>query len=384
MVAWLFSSVALATSGTANIPVEQLLELHDKEPETPRAPVAGVLDQLTLSGRLLDDALEVQVAASVSILEGEGWTQVPLLDVGPRVALVDVPSLEGAWLAVVDGTLTLVANKAATHSFQFELSVVPRRAGARRDARLQVRPATAAAMTLDFDPSLVKLLSSEGASGRALRPRAGAFEVAWRSTGAPADQVRMERPVIEPQVQRAHSSVVSTLEGTWLVRTRYELRFEGQRELTLSWPADHVLQRVYVNGAPVVVSEANDAVTLAVSPARSGGNEGSVELVLAGEREGYLLQGTLDLELPRSSWPVSEWSCDTHLPEVFNYAWKGGSMQQAEGGESPTFAFTMPTPGKATRWRQELVFGTPPSLRIGYTVDLEGSYFRPYNEFAGR
>ena len=66
-----------------------------------------------------------------------------------------------------------------------------------------------------------------------------------------------------------------------------------------------------------------------------------------------------------------------HLPEVFNYEWAGGSMQPHAGEQPATWRYDVPTPGKPSGWRQELVLGQAPDLRLAYTVDLEGAYYLP-------
>lgn len=379
----LLATAALAAEGTANIPVSELLELHAGQPDTPAPPIAGVLDALQLSGRVLDDALVLKIDATVSVLASEGWTTVPLLRVSPDLSLDALPSLSKAWLAIEGGSLILIARESGTHSFQLSATVQPSGGATRRDARLTIHPATTSSLVLQHDPELVRLIGATGApsgdGARRIRPSHGTYAVSWEVLDtAPERPVASPRTIREPSVRTATTSVVSTLEGTWLSRTRYVLSFEGRRTVDLSWPEDQALQRVYVNGQPTTDQAEGSELSLEISPAQSGGDEGTIELVLVGERSGYLLQGTLDLQLPSISWPVQGWDCTTHLPEVFNYSWRGGSMQQTrEPPEAPPFAYEVPTPGKATHWRQELVFSSSPSLRLDYTVDLEGRYFRP-------
>ncbi len=382
MLALLFA-VAAASEGTANIPVAELLELHDRAPSPPAPPVAGVLDTLQLSGRVLDDALVLQIDASVSVLATGTWTSVPLLRIHPKLSLDELPQISGAWLAIEGGSLVLVASEPKSHSFQLRATVQPTVHGDRRDATLAIGPALSSGLTLEHDPELVRLISGTGGpSGRGerrIRPEGGTYTVSWEALGGA--QVQAETPkraIREPTVQQATTSVVSTLEGTWLSRTRYELSFEGRRTVELSWPEGQSLQRVYVNGQPTADRSEDDHLSLEISPARSGGDEGSIELVLVGERSGYLLQGTLDLQLPSISWPVQGWIATTHLPEVFNYSRRGGSLEPTKATKAPvSFAYQVPTPGKESHWRQELVFRSAPSLRLDYTVDLEGRYFRP-------
>ncbi|MEO1575095.1 MAG: MOSC domain-containing protein, partial [Pseudomonadota bacterium] len=60
----------------------------------------------------------------------------------------------------------------------------------------------------------------------------------------------------------------------------------------------------------VAATSEGSALTLDVSPAQQGGRTAQVELVLSGDREGYLLQGALDVTLPPAdaeAMPVVVW-----------------------------------------------------------------------------
>jgi hypothetical protein len=62
-------------------------------------------------------------------------------------------------------------------------------------------------------------------------------------------------------------------------------------------------------------------------------------------------------------------------PDVFNYTRKGGSLGLGETRTPPSFAHSIPTPGKTVQARQQLVTQSP-HLTLQYTVDLEGKYYR--------
>jgi hypothetical protein len=241
-------------------------------------------------------------------------------------------------------------------------------------------------MIVRHDPAQVRLvsegLSEGGAEGLLVRPRDGRYTVAWLSA-EPAGPVETAASApartAEPIVERATASVVSTLEGTWLVRTHLDLRFEGRQTLVVQWPAEQKLERAYLNGVPIEAVQSGETLTLEVLPSRGGGDRGTLELVSSRERAGYLLRGTLALEMLSLSWPVREWVCALHLPEVFDYAWRGGSLVAAKS-EAPApdlYSYQVPTPGEVSVWHQQLVFSAAPTLRLGYTVELQGAYFRP-------
>jgi len=364
-----------ADPGTATIPVDQLLALQ--RPDAPPAPpVGGVVHALVARGQVLDDALDLTVSVRASVLAARGWTELPLFDVGDTVDVTDVPTLEGAWLAVRDGTLVLVASAPGEHAFDVRATVRPAAPGSQRVARLGLHGATSASLELSHDPAFVELRSPS-----TVHARDGALTATWRSRGRAARVAASEAPTADPIVETATTSIVSTLEGTWWMRTHFALRFRGRESIEVRWPQGFALSRLYVNGravsADTVDADARVA-TLAVTPARSGGDAGTVEVVVSREGRGYLLQGTVETELPAISWPVRRWSCAAHLPEVFDYASVGGSMTPlAETIDESVFTYVLPTPGAVLRWSQDLVFERAPSLRLDYTVNLDGAVYRP-------
>ena len=359
--------------GTATIPVAQLLELQ--APDQPAVPpVGGVVHALSVRGQVLDDALDVTVSVRASVLAETGWTELPLFEVGSTVDVTEVPTLPDAWLSVQDGTLVLVAKKSGEHQFDVRAIVRPEAPGPQRVAKLRLRPATSASLTLSHDPAFVDLRSPSE-----VHPRDGALTAVWRSRGKVERAAVADAPTADPIVERATTSVVSTLEGTWWMRSHFALRFQGQQALDVRWPEGFELSRIYVNGRAVTPERSEAAAaTITVSPARSGGDEGTIEIVVSSDGPGYLLQGSWGTPLPGVSWPVREWSCVAHLPDVFDYASVGGSMTPiTDPVDESVFTHRLPTPGSVLAWRQELVFERPPTLRLDYTVNLDGAVFRP-------
>jgi len=215
--------------------------------------------------------------------------------------------------------------------------------------------------------------------GALLFPEEGAFRFAWEPVaGAPAARSRAEappRPAIEPVVERARASVVSTLAGRRIVRVLYELKLEGPKPIAVRIPDGYGLERVFLNGAPRAAAVEGGQVSLEVSPERSGDARGRLELLLSEEPGRFTLSGELRFTLPSASWRTDEYVVELHLPEVFNYRWRGGSASPCEAAPEPApFASALPTPGKAMCLRQALVFEPPPA-EVAYDVDLTGKYW---------
>ncbi len=372
-------------AGTATVPVEELLALHEAQrvPEAvePAPPVPGALDGVRMSGRVLGETIELTASVQISVLAEGSWTSIPILSVGPELEVLELPTVSNAWLTVDDGMLSLVTMQRGRYAFDLKLSVHASALGDRRRARIELAEPTAASLELGYDPGRILLDTSDALSVEPdavrLRPTGGTFLVSWAAAAADEAPRQVARRSLEPTVERAVASVVSTLEGTRLTRVRYALRLEGEQHLELSWPAGQGLERVYVNGSAVAVEPEGESLSLDVRPERDGGEDGSVEIVLSEDRGGYLLSGTLDFVMPAVSWPTRELTLSLHLPDVFTYAWSGGSMEAYAGGPEPVFAYDVPTPGAASAWHQELIVRQAPTLRLDYTVDLEGAYYKP-------
>jgi hypothetical protein len=212
-------------------------------------------------------------------------------------------------------------------------------------------------------------------------PEDGRFRLAWQPTAAAAaaEPARAElvRPELEPVIPSAAASLVSTLDGHWVTRVQYRLRFTGSRALAVRMPAGVRLAKVFRDRVALPFTVEEDRLALELSPARSGGEEALLELVLEQEHGPYHLAGRLDLELPELSWPIHELTLDAHLPPVFAYRWLDGSLSPAESVPDSSFTYDLPEPGKRLSFRQLLVTRSAPHLSLAYDVDLTGAYFRP-------
>ena len=184
------------------------------------------------------------------------------------------------------------------------------------------------------------------------------------------------RPIIEPVIPRVIGSVVSTLEGRRITRLKYELRFEGTKPLEFTLPQGQSLKRVYLNGSAVPFETEAGHLKLEVTPTRTGDAAGNLELVLSELTGSYHLSGRHRYRLPAASWTVNELQLELHLPQVFNYTWRGGSLAPSESRQLPRFTYAIPTPGKHLAYRQSLIMSSTPDVVVDYTVDLSGQYFR--------
>lgn len=372
--------------GRATLPLEELLSLRrelderQRAPEETPPPLPSTVDALELRGRLVEQSLEIDAALHVTVL-GEGWVTVPLLRMGPSLRVVSRPELDGATLALKEGWLVLLARE--PKSYRFELSLLdrsPGEAGLRR-LELETAPATLATLRVQFDERLYRV---EGpfpreADGVRIDPDGTLFRLAWQPRGPAAERPTREapRPELEPVIPSASASLVSTLEGRWLTRVLYRLRFTGSRELEVRIPSGSRLAKVFRDRVPLPFELEGDRLRLELSPARSGGEQALLELVLEREHGAYNLAGRIDVELPEASWPIHEVALDLHLPPVFDYAWVDGSLSPAETGEEVDWSYDLPEPGKRLSFRQLLVTRSAPRLTLDYDVDLAGAYFVP-------
>ena len=371
-----------AVSGSATIPLEELLPLYAKRPEQapPAPPTDALVVKSQLKGRLTADALLVDAHFEVEVLASERWTQVRLLRLDADTYLTSLPTLENATVGVLEDQLTLVTREPGRYSFDVSLALRPSSSGPERQVQLRFGPhVTPVPLRLEADATAFTVTEPPASGGEdsEVYPRQGVLRIGWRTAVAPKVARQVVRPPLEPSIPEAHASWVSTLEGKASVRVRYALRLDREQELELELPEGHRLERVLLDSVPLVPAEKDGKLTLKVAPARFGETEASLEVVLARDLGVFHLSGRLKLALPRVSWPVATVQARAHVPAVFNYRREGGSMEQYEETEAGGGLETRtPRPGKVIHFRQYLVAASAPTLELGYSVDISQSYFR--------
>jgi len=373
---------ASGPSGTATVPLEQLIPLYaQREPPPPAPPPTEALVKTQLKGRLSADTLFVDGQFDVEVLADQRWTQVRLLQLDADTYPSELPTLEGATVGVVDGYLCLLTRKSGRYAFEVSLAVRSAGAGPERRVQLRFGPRVAPVpLVLEADTSVFTLLESLPASDSesyAVYPVQGALRVGWRPVVAQVAQgaKQQARPPLEPRITQATASWVSTLEGHATLRVRYALSLDREQPLELALPEGHRLERITVNSIPVPLETQEGTLKLTAAPARLGETGGTLEVVLARELGVFHLSGRLKLALPRVSWPVAELHARAHFPAVFNYRREGGSLEQVESAATPDAALAG-LPGKELHFRQYLVAASAPTLELGYSVDISDSYFR--------
>jgi hypothetical protein len=234
-------------------------------------------------------------------------------------------------------------------------------------------------LRLEHDEALFRLttaaLREEGAAA-VVHPSDGRLEVAWEQREPRARRAEAAaRPPVEPLIVSAQASVVATLEGRRIARVLYRLRFEGERPFSVTVPAGQTVERVFLNGAARAVALDGGNLSLTVRAARAGEQHATVEVVTSEAGLAYPLSGTLEFTLPRPAWEVNELHATLHLPAVFQYRWVGGSLAAVDQPDPASYAWQIPTPGRALHLHQQLVSSFP-TVRVAYTVDLAGRYYR--------
>jgi len=381
------TGTAAATAvGEAKVPLERVIEwVRASETaqgsQTTPPPLAASLQSIELEGSVLQDALDLGVHLEAVVLSDREWTRLELLKLGPGSHLAELPRVAGGMLALEGDTLVLITQQAKRYAIDLRLMQRAERKGELRTASIQVPGSAPAELRLRFAPELLRLEQApvrQDAEGALFLPEQGRFEVAWQPLVEAVDTSAELAPpaAADPTIPKARASSVSTLEGARITRIAYDLSFSGPREIRFELPEGDRVQYAYLNGRSVPFQVEGSSLRLNVSPARSGGDRASLELVLAREVPNFLLSGTLNVRLPTPAWPVSELVLDVHLPDVFEYAWTGGSLSPAESGKLPTFVYEIPRPGKRLSFRQYLVRRAAPDVSLRYAVDLDGRYFR--------
>lgn len=370
---------------SATLPLPEVLRLYREtqarsEAKAPRTPLAASVGKIELSGRLLEGAVDVTAHVELSVLEAEGWVTVRLLKKDAATRISRLPTVENGVFAVVDGFLCFLTSKAGAYSFDLGFLTAAQVTGTRRRAEISYPAAALAVLKLRFDEHLFALQNAdrmEEGEGYTLYPQSNRFELLWeRSAQASAAKKQAaRRPPIEPVITTAHASVVSTLEGRRTLRVLYTMQLEGTRPIDFTVPARQTVEKVFLNGASIPFAHKDGGLNLQVSPARAGDETARVELLLSEPQGGYALSGRLQYELPGASWNINDLYVALNLPTVFNYQWEGGSLAPSEAFADAEFTQRIPTPGKRIHLHQQLLSGAA-SVRVNYTVDLSGRYYR--------
>lgn len=385
------STTPKAPEASATLPLSEVLRLHRAldqagEKPSPPAPIDATITRLAFDGRLLDDAVELSAHFELAVLAEGRWVKIPLLVRDEAVHLAELPNVPEAEFVIEKDSLWFITDRAGRYNFDLKLLVAAKVQGQARAAEVAFHSASLALMNLRYDEGLFALVGGRalaGGEGRVLFPSGKKFSVRWTrlSKAAPEAVQVAKRPPTESVITSARASSVATLEGLRITRVRYALRFEGTKPIEVDIPEGLSLTKVYLNNAAIPFEVHKGRLKLEVAPERAGDQAASLELVLTQHLTGFHLSGELAFAFPAASWSVNEFSVQVHLPRVFNYRWTGGSLEPAQSPGPVDFTHQIPTPGKSMTFRQQLV-GRAPDVRIGYTVDLAGQFWRGHQAFA--
>lgn len=368
----------------ATLPLSEVLRLYKASENQPgkgeqRPPFDATVNKFELTGRLLENALELSAHIELSVLETKGWALVSLLRKDGTLRIHRLPQMQNGLLTVVNGMLTFVTDKPGTYSFDVGFLVQAQTVGNKHRAEIVHTSAALALLRLRYDENLFALENTdriEEGDGFILFPQNNRFLLTWNQNGkAATNRQALKRPPIEPIVSTAYASVVSTLEGRRNFRLLYVLRMEGTRVFNVRLPEKQHLEKVFLNGASIPFQVNDRVLSLSVSPSRTGDEMAKVELFVIEEQGGYALSGKLHYALATPFWNVNDLFVTLYLPQVFNYQWEGGSLASTEEATETEYTQKIPTPGKRISLHQQLL-STAASVRVAYTVDLTGNYYR--------
>ncbi len=380
------TTASAQTSASATLPLDEILRLHQQlkqaqKPPAPEAPITATLDLLELSGRLLQDAVDLRAQFQVTVLAQDTWVDLALLAKDSATHLSALPAVEGGYFAVRDGWLRFLARQAGSYRFELKLYKKAQAKGRERRLELGFANASSAALFLQLDQELFELQNTRSSTrdsrGMVIMPKDQRFVLQWtQRPDAIGKQTptAARRPPIESMIESAHASVVATLEGRHLIRVLYRLHFEGQQTISFALPPGQELRKVFLHNTAIPHTIKDNRLELTVTPTRAGDVSATLELDLLEHPGRFSLSGTRKLSFPRASWRINDFYAAVHLPPVFNYVWQSGSLTPVASTPPINFANQIPTPGKDLNLHQQLV-GTAPQVQLRYQVDLTENYF---------
>ena len=354
-------------------------EMKEQRPSAP--PVPAVVQSIEIEGRILDEGVLLDTRIVVEVLADDEWVSVPLFDIDDDTVLQKVPDVRHGAVANMAGQLRLVTNKKGRFDLKLRLLKRAKADGDNRRAAFKYSRATFATFRVNFDAELFSLLSESepaGADGYLIYPLHNEFSVDWRRRANVAVEPAevLAKPELEPVIPTATASLVSTLEGEYLLRVHYDLQFDGREPISFELPEGQSLVRAYLNRVVVPVEADGRTIRLDVEPVQAGQTGGELELIVASRGNGYLLSGERSIELPSASWRTNELYLTAHLPTVFEYAWSNGTLSPVEHAPKVKYVYDIPTPGRRLTFKQFLVHESTPLVNLGYDVSLDGHYFK--------
>ena len=308
-------------------------EMKEQRPSAP--PIPAVVQSIEVEGRILDEGVLLNARIVVEVLADDEWISVPLFDIDDDTVLQKVPNIRHGAVANMAGQLRLVTNKKGRFDLKLRLLKRAKADGDNRRATFKYSRATFATFRVDFDAELFTLHSESepaGADGYLVYPLHNEFVVDWRRRANVAvEQAEvLAKPELEPVIPTANASLVSTLEGEYLLRVHYDLQFDGREPISFELPEGQSLVRAYLNRVVVPVVAEGRSINLLVEPVQAGQTGGELELIVASRGNGYLLSGERSVALPSASWRTNELYLTVHLPTVFEYEWSNGTLSPVE------------------------------------------------------
>lgn len=384
-----FSFVSANTdriSPSATLPLDELLTLHRKaekseEKEKPIAPVSALINRIEIKGRILLDRLDATIHYTITVLDEAQWISLPLMQLEGNCAIYELPDIPQASVTTIDNSLTFLTKKSGPYQFSLKCMIQAEMQNTKRTVRLQCAEAPMKILRLEVDEHLFSLISPTAHRENneyILYPDQNTFTIQWQQSETITNDQKNKGPTpsIEPIIPKAIASLVTTAEGIHLQRTIYYLQFEGNQQLTIQVPEGQQLMKVFLNRMALPFTVSENKVDLIVNPPRAGEKGGILELLIRENSGNFFLAGKIVLRFSQISWPINVFFVQAHLPDTYNYEWKGGSL--AEGLDKPnvTYSYQLPTPGKELLFQQFLVLSSMPTVSIDYTVDLSGLYYQ--------
>jgi hypothetical protein len=376
------------SSSTATLPLEDILHLYQriedlKKPSEEEVPVKALIQSIELKGQLLEHAIDIQAAIQVKVMADNTWTSIPLFTIDRDTHISGLPDLNQGTLVHMDDTLSLLTEKKGTYSFTISFIKRARTSGAKNNVQLLFEKASRSVLALKYDTTYVAInkntIQTITPDGVIIYPDNNIYTIEWknieRAENKKATESIEKKPEIKSMIKIAHASLISTLEGKTIFRILYELHFTGEKTISFFIPNIYTLEKVYINKRQHFFTMNDDKLTLHVNPKRTGDQCGDVELIVSYNQGNYLLSGRIEVSLPQTTWPIHEMYFTSHLPEVFDYTYRGGSLKLVDSCPPADYTYHIPLPGKKLYYHQYLISSSYPSVTLDYTINLDGNYF---------
>jgi hypothetical protein len=370
--------------GTATLPLHQLKKLREAADSNNKSKPFGaiIFERFHMSGHISGDNVETKAKLKIAI-HGTHWQSRRLLALDDNLAISQLPNVKHVALHIKDGFLWLSSDRPGVYEFELDM-VLLGNARKKNIVVLNLDHPTLAKLNLKFSQNHFTVKapkSQEWSEGKIILGSKKGLTFSWETRKGSKPQIKTTQVAdlrrISPHINQMHATFISTQSGRNILQVQHQIVLSEPEQLRISLPDGYRMDTLYIDGQDSKFVQEQGVVTLQIKPHKIGGFTTVVEYTSRANGAPYLLSGHFSIDVPQLNIPVKNLQLAVHLPEVFEYEVKGGSMGRCEDCTTVVeYVDALPSPGVAYRFKEQLISESSPTVEMTYTVELKDNYFK--------